>query len=168
MCALALEQPYTHFVTFSCFRRRRLLDNDPCRRIVLGVLDSQLTKQHGQLSGFVLIPDHVHVLVWLPRTEPLSVFMKQWAQRSSRNIRKFAMPLLPSYGSILKDGDAVWQRKYYAFHIYSRQKLEEKLNYIHQNPVRAGLVERAADWRWSSARHYEEGRTVGVPIKWVY
>jgi putative transposase len=55
-----------------------------------------------------------------------------------------------------------------AFQIYSRQKLEEKLTYIHQNPVRAGLVDRAADWRWSSARHYEDGRTVGVPITWVY
>ena len=64
----------------------------------------------------------------------------------------------------------VWTtlRKYYAFQIYSRQKLEENLNYIHQNPVRAGLVDHAADWRWSSARYYEAGRTVGVPISWVY
>ncbi|MGZ0167378.1 MAG: REP-associated tyrosine transposase [Planctomycetales bacterium] len=162
------EQPYTHFVTFSCYKRRRLLDNDPVRRIVLGVLNSQMTKQDGRLVGFVLMPDHVHALVWLPRDESLPQFMKQWKQRSSRNIRKLALPLLPSYGALMKADDPFWQRKYYAFQIYSRQKLEEKLNYIHQNPVRAGLADRAAEWRWSSARHYEDGRTVGVPITWVY
>jgi putative transposase len=155
-------------VTFSCYKRRRLLDNDAVRRIVLGVLDSQMTKQDGRLVGFVLMPDHVHSLVWLPRNESLPRFMKQWKQRSSRNIRKFALPLLPSYSALMKPDDPFWQRKYYAFQIYSRQKLEEKLNYIHLNPVRAGLVDRAAEWRWSSARHYEDGRTVGVPITWVY
>jgi hypothetical protein len=82
--------------------------------------------------------------------------------------RKFALPLLPSYAALMKADDPFWQRKYYAFQIYSRQKLEEKLTYNHLNPVRAVLVARAADWRWSSARHYKAGRTVGVPITWVY
>jgi putative transposase len=50
------------------------------------------------------------------------------------------------------------------FQIYSERKLEEKLDYIHQNPVRADLVERAADWPWSSARWYLRGERVGVPI----
>ena len=64
--------------------------------------------------------------------------MKQWEQRSSHNIRRFALPLLPSYEALMKADDPFWQRKYDAFQIYSRQKLEEKLNYIHLNPVRAG------------------------------
>lgn len=46
-------------------------------------------------------------------------------------------------------------------------KLEEKLTYMHLNPARAGLVVRVTEWRWSSARWYEWGRTVGVPIAWV-
>jgi len=57
--------------------------------------------------------------------------------------------------------------KYFSFEIYQRRKLEEKLNYMHLNPVRAGLVARAVDWVWSSARLYELGQTVGVPIQWV-
>lgn len=77
------------------------------------------------------------------------------------------MPHLPSCAALIKADDPFWQRKYYAFQIYSRQKLEEKLNYNHQNPVRAGLVDRAVDLHWSSARHYEDGCTVGVPITWV-
>ena len=160
-------QLYTHFVTFSCYRKRRLLDNDQSRRIVLGVLNSQLDKQQARLVGFVLMPDHVHALIWFPVTGQLSYFMKQWKQRSSRNIRKLVLPTLPRYRSLMQNDDPFWQRKYHAFHIYSRQKLEEKLNYIHLNPVRAGLVERPVDWRWSSARFYEQGRTVGVKISWI-
>jgi putative transposase len=60
-----------------------------------------------------------------------------------------------------------WQPKYYAFEICSQSKIEEKLVYMHENPVRAGLVERAIGWNWSSARWYELGKSVGVPITWV-
>ena len=71
------------------------------------------------------------------------------------------------YAAWFEEGDRFWQPKYYSFEIYGRQKLEEKLRYMHLNPERAGLVERAVDWRWSSARWYEWGRSVGVPIRWV-
>jgi hypothetical protein len=51
-------------------------------------------------------------------------------------------------------------------HHPSRQKVEEKLEYMHLNPVRAGLVERAEEYRWSSALWYLEGKSVGLPIGW--
>ena len=61
-----------------------------------------------------------------------------------------------------------WQPKYYAFNLYSRQKAEEKLDYMHKNPVTAGLVERAVDWRWSSAQHYLLGEPSNVPLEWIF
>ena len=64
-------------------------------------------------------------------------------------------------------GERFWTPNYYAFEIYSQEKLTEKLNYMHLNPVRAGLVEKPADYRWSSGRWYDERRTVGVPIEWM-
>jgi putative transposase len=63
--------------------------------------------------------------------------------------------------------DCFWQAKYYAFEIEERNKLEEKLQYMHDNPVRRGLVKHTTDWPWSSACWYELHRSVGVPIKWV-
>jgi hypothetical protein len=45
-----------------------------------------------------------------------------------------------------------WQPRYYDFNVYRQQKLMEKLDYMHQNPVQRGLVTRPEDWRWSSAR----------------
>ena len=44
----------------------------------------------------------------------------------------------------------------------------KRLIYMHMNPVNAGLVEKATDWAWSSARFFEEGKPVGVPIQWIF
>lgn len=72
----------------------------------------------------------------------------------------------PKYWAQVDDADPIWQPRYYGFNIWSRCKVEEKLDYMHLNPVRAGLVSRAVDWPWSSARWYLEHKSVGVPILW--
>ncbi len=80
------DELHAQFVTFSCYRRRRLLDDAQARQAVIGVLAEELAKSKG----------------------------------------------------------------------------------VHSNPVRAGLVEDACQWRWSSARHYELGESVGVPLEWIF
>jgi putative transposase len=152
---------------FSCDHRRRLLDEDHPKRILLGVLKDQLDAMKAKCVGFVVMPDHVHALVWLPETGQLSRFMHGWKRMSSFRIRSWYRDHQSHYFEGFGEGDRFWQPKYYSFPIYSRQKLEEKMEYIHLNPVRAGLVEKAVDWRWSSARWYEQHRTVGVPIDWI-
>ena len=118
------DRLYAHFVTFSCYHKRRLLNHDATRSVVLG---SQIAKQQARLVGFVLMPDHVHAIVWFPKLEQLPIFLKQWKQRSSKIIRRDVLPTLSSYGSTIGDDDPFWQRKYYAFQIYEPQKLREKL-----------------------------------------
>ena len=161
------REGHAHFVTFSCYRRRRLLDHDRSKKIVLGVLNSQLALQRGRCVGFVVMPDHVHAIVWFPEPDQISHFMKQWKQRSSVQIKRLLHLALPSYGSAVEPMGPVWQARYYDFNLFSTRKLEEKLTYIHQNPVRAGLVSHPCDWPWSSSRYYELGRTVGVPVGWL-
>jgi len=158
------DRLYAHFVTFSCYHRRRLLDNDAARKITLGVLNRQLLKHDARLIGFVLMPDHVHAILWFSEIGLLPSFMKVWKQQSSRAIRSNVMPRLASYAATVTDDDPFWQRRYYAFQIYEPHKLQEKLDYMHLNPVRAGLVNLAVEWLWSSAPYYVSGRTVGVPI----
>jgi putative transposase len=160
------REHHAFFVTFSCYRRRRLLDDDRAKRIVLGALNAQLHRLAGQCVGFVLMPNHVHALVWFPQSGQLSEFMKQWKRTSSVRIGRLLESEWTSYASRI-DKSPVWQAKYYVFNVYSRAKLEEKLNYMHLNPVRAGLVERPGQWRWSSARYYESKKSVGVPIGWL-
>jgi putative transposase len=158
---------HAHFVTFSCYRRRRLLDHDRAKAVVLGVLSSQLSRQEGRCVGFVVMPDHVHAIAWFPKPDQISHFLKQWKQRSSVQIKRLIGSSLIRYAETIDLAHPVWQAGFYDFNLFTEIKVEEKLNYMHQNPVRAGLVEKPGDWPWSSARYYETGRPVGVPIGWL-
>ena len=152
------------FLTFSCYRRRRLLDDNTAKRIVMGLLALELRRHKGVCSGFVIMPDHVHAMIWFPEPEQLSSFMKLWKQRSSFQIKKNLKRNLSNYALKMPLNDPIWQPGYYSFNVYSQQKLNEKINYMHSNPVKAGLVSRPEDWQFSSARYYLFGKSVGVPI----
>ncbi len=94
--------------------------------------------------------------------------MQIWKSRSSRELKRFVRGQMPKYAESIDPRDPFWQPKYYPFNLYSQKKAKEKLDYMHLNPVRAGLVEQACDWQWSSARYYEQEQSVGVPLGWVF
>ena len=77
------REGHAHVVTFSCDRRRRLLDHDRAEWVVLGVLNTQLRRQDGRCAGFVVMPDHVHAIVWFPSPDQIRPFMTQGKPRSS-------------------------------------------------------------------------------------
>jgi putative transposase len=160
------DEKHIHFVTFSCHRRRRYLEPDIAKRVVVGQLGSKLAKRNGRCLGFVVMPDHVHALIWFPETRQLSRFMNEWKGQSSQALKNVFQSQFPNYVSQTSESGSIWQSRYYGFNIWTRKKIEEKLDYMHLNPVRAGLVERAVDWRWSSARWYIERKSVGLPVRW--
>jgi putative transposase len=159
------QENHAYYVTFSCYKRRRFLDNIFAERIVVSVLGAQLARQNGKCAGFVIMPDHVHAIIWFLQVNQLSPFMKQWKRLSSFQIKKKLMTYQKSYLSEFNEADPIWQAGYYSYNIYSPKKLTEKLNYIHANPVRLRLVDKPSDWLYSSARYYAAGRTVGIPIE---
>ena len=65
----------------------------------------------------------------------------------------------------LNDDEPFWQARYYDFNVWSEKKREEKLRYIHRNPVVRGLVKQPEDWEWSSYRHYATGVEGRVEIE---
>jgi REP element-mobilizing transposase RayT len=79
---------HAHFVTFSCYKRRRVLDDHRAKGIVIHFLADQLRRAEGACLGFVIMPDHVHGLVHFKEATMLSQFMQQWKRRSS--IRRVA------------------------------------------------------------------------------
>jgi putative transposase len=62
------NEKHVDFVMFSCDKRRNFLQQDQAKRIVIGQLGSRLSKHDGLCTGFVIMPDHVHALVWFPET----------------------------------------------------------------------------------------------------
>ncbi len=109
------DRLYAHFVTFSVYRRRRLLDLDHPKRIVLGVLNEELRGREALCVGFVLMPDHVHGIVWFPRTGSLSGFMHGWKRKSGFHIRSWYRRAEPTCFEGFGEGDRFWQPKYYSF-----------------------------------------------------
>lgn len=158
------DERCVHFVTFSCYRRRKLLDHPQAKQIVIGTLRRQLTRLEGRCVGYVIMPEHVHVLLWFPEPDRLEECLKQWKRTSSYRLHKLFAEKLTDYAGAADREEPVWQPRYYDFNVFSRRKLNEKLGYMHRNPVTRGLVAETCDWRWSSARYYEQGRSVGLPI----
>ncbi|ADB18706.1 protein of unknown function DUF1568 [Pirellula staleyi DSM 6068] len=161
------ESKFIHFVTFGVDSHRRLLDLDQPKRLLLGTLNHQLEALNASCVGFVIMPDHVHALLWVPQVELIDRFLHGWKRMSSYAIRRWYAEHAPHYFSKFGMGKKFWRPRSFVLPVELSDVVRIKLDYIHLNPVRAGLVDRAIDWRWSSARYYIEGRSVGVPVRWV-
>ena len=155
-----------HFVTFSCYRRLPLLARRERRDLFLNALETIRKRFEMVVAGYVVMPEHVHLLVEEPRKQNLSVALKALKQGVSRRVLK-RLRQRAGQGELFAGGvrpDHFWQARFYDFNVWSPKKHLEKLRYIHRNPVTRGLVSRPELWRWSSFRHYAYGEQglVGV------
>lgn len=147
-----------HFITFSCYRRQPLLATPQARRVFEQTLE-RVRRWYGLfVTGYVVMPEHVHLLVSEPERSSLAVALQMLKQISARKL----LPTLQrsSTGTTQKP-PRFWQTRYYDFNVDTRKKRIEKLRYMHRNPVRRGLVTRPEDWEWSSFRHHATGEEGG-------
>ncbi len=142
-----------------------MLDDNQAKGIVIYYLSVQLKNQAGKCLGFVVMPEHVHALVHFKEQGQLSIFMSQWKRRSSIELKRLYRNELRFYGERIDVNGPMWQAKYYVFNVFTEIKIREKLDYMHNNPVKAGLVENSVDWPYSSARWYFLRKAVGVDIE---
>ena len=149
-----------HFVTFSCYRRRPYLGTQRARNRFVNVLDEVRWRFGFLLIGYVVMPEHVHLVVSEPKKGNPSKVLQVLKQRVSRSLRqrnRKASTQLSLCFADAADSPAFWQRRFYDFNVWSSKKLQEKLDYMHRNPVERGLVSHPKDWPWSSWSHYEKG-----------
>ena len=150
-----------HFITWSCYRRRPLLDTKQARDQLLTVLELMRERYRFGVIGYVVMPEHVHMLISEPQIgDPSTVvqavklgFVRrvmrgQQNPHVSQRTRDMGHPPVPNH---------IWQRRFYDFNVWSQRKEVEKLKYMHRNPVVRGLVEKPDDWQWSSYRSYAYG-----------
>lgn len=159
--------PFLHFITVSCYQRKPALGEAHHRNIFVKAL-SRFRDQYGfSLVGYVVMPEHVHLLISEPQKGNPSVVMQSLKQTVSREILKIlrsgrpgshAQRLLVSLTPPRGTGNPqFWQRRFYDFNVWSGKKMYEKLEYMHMNPVKRGLVQHPAHWPWSSFRFYAYG-----------
>ena len=150
-----------HFITFSCYRRRPMLGRARSRDRFLKVLNEVRAQWGFRLLGFVVMPEHIHLLVGEPSRGNLSKAIQMLKQKTSRTLRKTKgaprEQLRFRFGAEELQEAHFWQRRFYDFNVWSRPKCKEKLLYMHANPVRRGLVSHPKDWPWSSWSHHAKG-----------
>jgi len=142
---------HNHFVTFSCYHRLPYLDNDQARTVFLETLERLRARHRFHVFGYVLMPEHVHLLLSEPPKPPLGIVLRALKTETSKKLKA--------------DRPRFWQLNYYDFNVFSQAKFTEKLRYIHRNPVERGLVENPEDWPWSSYRHWLSGEEGQVEIE---
>ena len=158
-----------HFITFCCYHRRRYLETVRARNLFLKILGEVRNKYQFRLIGYVLMPEHVHLLISEPKKDNVSRMLQVLKQRVSRAMRRKRRGV--SSGQLsLKFGDAMtedrrfWQRRFYDFNVWSDAKRKEKLHYMHSNPVTERLVKHPKEWPWSSFSSYanDEAGLIGI------
>jgi putative transposase len=138
-----------HFLTFSCWHRRPFFRCLEAREDFERSLEKMRLRYRFQVAGYVVMPEHVHLLV----TEPCIAGLATAVQAIKLSVVK------------LRTEPPFWMPRYYDFVVPSTAKYVEKLRYIHLNPIRRGLVSRSEDWVWSSFGHYETGIAGTVEIE---
>lgn len=148
-----------HFVTFSCYRRLPLLGGARRRDLFLRALEAVRRQYRFLVIGYVVMPEHVHLLVSEPERRNLSVVLKALKQSVSRRVLAGLRQRRSGEGELFPGAalPAFWQARFYDFNVWSARKCTEKLRYMHRNPVTRGLVAAPEQWRWSSFRSYYFG-----------
>jgi putative transposase len=138
-----------HFVTFSCYGRRPYLGLPDVRGLFECSLERIRKRYNFFMFGYVVMPEHVHMLVSEPGNAVLSKAIQ--ALKLSVAVQRRERPF--------------WQARYYDFNVHTNLMHVEKLKYMHRNPVVRGLVEKPEEWVCSSFRHYLTGEAGMVEIE---
>jgi putative transposase len=143
-CAGFNNAKHLHFVTFSCYRPQPKLGTAENRDAFERSLERVRQQYRLYVTGYVVMPEHVHLLLSEPPDEPLSKALQSLKQSVARTVT-------------LRSAEPFWLERYYDFNVYTEAKRVEKLRYMHRNPVKRGLVAAPEDWPWSSFRHWATG-----------
>ena len=161
---------HLHYITCSCYRRRPLLSTARRRDAFLRALEQVRRRYDFTVVGYVVMPEHLHLLISEPAEGDPSLVMKALKQRVARRLMR--RKKRTSQSDLWSEPEAerhFWQKRFYDFNVWSRRKEVEKLRYMHRNPVKRGLVSSPELWRWSSFRAYAYGEKglveINAPMK---
>ena len=153
-------QHHLHFITCSCYRRLPLLGSLQAKNVFATTLGEVRESYGFALVGYVVMPEHIHLLIGEPTRGTPSTVMQVLKQRVSQQLRRKRRASAAQIQVLVdRSGDSLprfWQLRFHDFNVWSRKKRIEKLQYMHLNPVKRGLVAHPMDWPWSSFSFYSK------------
>ncbi len=160
------------FVTTSCYLHHHLLHFESCRRIVGASIVFVCRKYQADVLGYVLMPNHVHFVIYFKNENRLSVFMRDFKKFTSVQIRNEIARLAPRFLGELEyqyrdQLFKVWNDRFHDQCIKSRRHVRKALSYIHNNPLQEHwrLVEHPTEYPYSSASYYSSFAQGIVPVR---
>ena len=126
-----------HFITCSCYRRRPILGTARRRDLFLKVLEEVRRRHRVVVLGYVVMPEHFHLLISEPQETTPSIVMQVLKQRFTHQLLRQSR-VAQRRGQGLSDEVAgeIWRRRFYDFNVWTERKRIEKLRYMHRNPVK--------------------------------
>jgi REP element-mobilizing transposase RayT len=162
-----------HYATSVCYKRVPVFRSERACELFVEALAETRRRNPFKLVGYVIMPDHAQLIV-NALSRDISVLMGRikstsaraildWLRESSHvaSLKKLALDIPQRKGHT----HAVWLKDFSSIDLWSPKFIRQKLNYIHLNPVRAGLCEHPAEWKWSSYRAYLPHEPGSVPIE---
>ncbi|WP_339731349.1 transposase [uncultured Gimesia sp.] len=153
-----------HELTFSCFDRRPLLTNPAWKNMLCQSIDRALVRYEFHLIAFVIMPEHLHLLVY-PTTHEckidrlLAAIKRPFSYRIKELLKEQQNPLLKDLTIRSRPGKTAFrfwlEGPGFDRNFFSKKAVEAAVNYLHFNPVNRNLVTECREWKWSSARWYE-------------
>ena len=139
-----------HYVTGNVDKRRQIFLNPPNCIAFLEELQSLKNKREARLICFVVMPDHFHLIV-SPRDGDIQTWIGELKSLSAKRL------IQENQNGFFRKPDGenqVWQESFKSLALWNGWLIWQKINYIHQNPLRANLVKSAIDYRWSSFKSF--------------
>ena len=155
------------FVTFCCYRRQNLLTSDFRRQAFVEALDAIRSKYNLKIFGYVIMPNHVHLVIHPLDNTPLGRIIGEIKVKSAVTIISKEANKLPPSCRTRKAGRerwAFWQARCYDHNCRTTEALLTRINYCHKNPVGAHLVDDPGEWRWSSYNWYDGAENVPLAM----
>jgi putative transposase len=162
-----------HYVTCVCYKRAPIFRSETaCQLFIASVAETRRLCPF-KLIGYVVMPDHTH-LIANPLDRDISILMRRIKSTAARSIIDWLRDSghVASLAKLALDSPqkrghthAVWLKDFSSIDLWSPRFIRQKLNYIHLNPVRAGLCKHPAEWKWSSYSAYLPHEPGSVPIE---
>ncbi len=156
---------HLHLITCGCFLKQPKLGLEKHRSVFARLLEELRVKFRFGIVGYVVMPDHFRLLMGEPAVDTAANSIEMLRQRYQRR-----------YNNSARSTEQVWESRYSDTHVFGPEMIETQLDIMHREPVKAGLVDNATDWEWSSARSYAglpegvvtvervEGKSTGVKL----
>jgi putative transposase len=156
----------SHFITVSCDHREAKFVSAWMCDLFLVRLEATRKKFAIYIYGYVVMPEHVHLLVSEPRVGLLADAMHWLKLGFTRRLKTLSAIRVPAPRPV---SGSFWEKRCHDRNVRDAAEFTTKLDYIHRNPVKRGLVQEPELWKWSSYRHYalREVGPVEIESEWT-